>query len=509
MSAKTTGLHLANAATGDDIGQSSSEKDEKFKVRKTTAHVASERMALVQLPIEDNIGNGTAEETELTLDRMVLNLAAGRLVSVTGERADLPGAVVSEVVTISEVLHAGGFTTLFFESPGLQFTYIRKTVRLNANIAKATHGETVNEVLGSGSSADANQTFQLKRPPLTFTASSGETGAANSLEVRVNGVLWTEASSLIDQNAKSESYLVHITDDGKASVIFGDGEHGARLPSGVENVVATYRSGIGTSGMVGAGKLSLLMTRPLGISGVSNPLPASGAADPESRDSARTNAPLTVLAMGRIVSLQDAEDFSRAFAGIGKTRAKSLWRDGIEFVHLTIAAAAPIAGIDPAATALPDFRVDLNSPLGQNLSDAIDNAKEPSMRIRVDTYQPVYFDVKAKVLIAARYVWAMVEVAIRAALSTRFAFELRMFAQAVTAAEVISVIQSVEGVIFVDLDELHRFDQPLPVLPAGGVLVAGDIQWLESELEPGALAQLLLINPLGITLTQMTVEAAQ
>ena len=162
-------------------------------------------------------------------------------------------------------------------------------------------------------------------------------------------------------------------------------------------MTATYRTGIGAAGMVGADRITLMTMRPLGIRGVANPLAASGAADPESRDSARVNAPLTVLAMGRIVSLRDAEDFARAFAGIGKAHAAAIWHSGSRWVHVTIAAsvAAPVS--DGATTALPDFRVDLGSPLGRNLTTALETFKEPSMRLRLDTYQPLYFDVAAKV----------------------------------------------------------------------------------------------------------------
>lgn len=508
LSGKASGLSLANAGDGDELDQAS-EKDEKFKVRKTTAHVASERLVLSQLPIEDHIGAGSGEDTQLTLDRMVLNLSPGQHVAVTGERVDLPGAVVSEVVELTDIQHSGGFTTLFFKSPGLLFTYLRQTVKLNANVATATHGETVAEVLGSGSAAKANQSFQLKRPPLTFTASSDASGAKSSLELRVNGVLWEEARSLLQLDRHSEKYLLEITDEGKPWITFGDGEHGARLPTGSENVVAKYRTGIGASGMVGAGRVTLLMTQPLGIRGVTNPLSSSGAADPESRDGARSNAPLTVRALDRVVSLQDAEDFARAFAGVGKSRATALWRGGVRWVHLTLAAAAAIQGAGGGGTSLPDYRIDLNSTFAANLANAIDLAKEPSMNIRLDSYQPVYFDVKANILIDPRHLWADVESAIESHLTEAFSFAKRAFVQSVSRAEVSSTIQAVPGVIFVDLDELHRFDETSPLLPADGVLVANDVQWLDVEAEPGGLAQLLLINPLGIALTEIKEEAVQ
>jgi predicted phage baseplate assembly protein len=508
LSAKATGLKLATADTGTSLGNTTTDKSESFNVRRTTAHVGSDRLVLVQLPIETPIGAGTAEQYRLTLDRMVLNLTEGQPVAVTGERADLPGVSVSEVVILDGIEHAGGFTTLCFVSPGLRFTYVRKTVTLNANVVLATHGETVNEVLGSGDAAQPHQAFVLKKPPLTYTASSDPSGAESSLEVRVNRVAWEQAPRLFGLDATSERYAVRHDDDGRATVIFGDGVQGARLPTGAGNVAATYRSGIGLAGMVGAARLTLLMTRPLGIRGVTNPLPATGAADPESRDDARTNAPLTVLAMGRIVSLQDAEDFARAFAGIGKAQAVALWRNGVQWIHLTVASAAAVPSVDGTVTALSDHRVDPTAPLGRHLLDAIEQSREPSLRLRADTYQPVFFNVAAKVLIDPRFPWVDVETAITATLTDCFSFARRAFGQPVTQAEVIHAIQSVPGVVFVDVDALHRFDVA-PVAPPADVLPAGPVAWPDDHPEPTALAELLVINPLGIALTPLPPEAAR
>ena len=508
LSAKCTGLKLATADAGRALADNASDKSESFSLRKTTAHVASERLVLAQLPITTPLGKGTDEEHRLTLDRMVLNLAESQPIAVTGERADLPGVTVSEVVILDAVEHSGGFTTLLFKSPGLRFTYMRSTVTLSANVALATHGETVTEVLGNGDTGQPNQSFVLKKPPLTYIASSDPAGARSSLALRVNRALWAETPQLFGLDARAEAYILHRDDDGKTSIVFGDGVQGARLPTGVGNVTATYRSGIGLGGMVGADRLTLPLTRPLGIRDVSNPLPASGAADPESRDRARTNAPLTVLAMGRIVSLQDAEDFARAFAGIGKAHALALWRKGVQWAHLTVAGDAPVPSEDGTVTALSDHRVDATSPLGQHLVDAIERSREPSLRVRVDTYQPVFFNVSASVLIDPRYLWADVAAAITTALGAAFAFESRAFAQPVTKAEVIRVVQSAPGVVFVAVDAFHRFDQPA-VSPPPDLLTAGTVGWPEDRPAPVALAELLVVNPLGIALTPLPPEAVQ
>src|SRR5262249_1665231 len=152
-----------------------------------------------------------------------------------------------------------------------------------------------------------------------------------------------------------------------------------RLPSGTHNVVATYRSGIGLAGQVDADTLTLLQTRPLGVRGVTNPLRASGAADPEDRDSARRNAPRTVLTLDRIVLLQDHEDFAAAFAGIGKAQATLLWTGQTRLVSITVAA----ANGDP---------VDSAGALYGNLVAAIGAKRDPAHVFRVTSYQPVFFE---------------------------------------------------------------------------------------------------------------------
>src|SRR6185503_3833453 len=148
--------------------------------------------------------------------------------------------------------HSLGFTTLLLKPPGLERSYVRKTVTMNANVVPATHGESVRPEIGGGDGTLANQRFALRRPPLTYVSDPSPSGAKSTLEVRVDGVRWEEAPVLYGAGPRSRSYIVRRSDDNVASVIFGDGEQGARPPTGTENVVATYRFGIGLAGMLDA-----------------------------------------------------------------------------------------------------------------------------------------------------------------------------------------------------------------------------------------------------------------
>jgi predicted phage baseplate assembly protein len=346
----------------------------------------------------------------------------------------------------------------------------------------------VSEVLGSGDGSRANQQFTLKRPPLTYVSAATETGTETTLEVRVNDLLWSEVAAFNDAGPESQVYTVRQGDDGIATVQFGDGIRGARLPTGSANVTATYRTGIGPAGEVGVGTLSLLQSRPLGLKEVTNPVAATGAAAPEALEDARGNAPRTVLTLGRIVSLKDFEDFARAFGGIGKARAVALWSGERQVIHLTIAAAT-------------GGGVATDSDVYGNLVSAIDRYREGSERVRVESYAPRTFRLDAAVIVDPVYVAAAVLADADAALRAAFAFAARDFAQPVTGAEVISVIQAVPGIVAVDLDRLDLVGQAAGTgLPAARVLPSRTTRFSGTTTLP---SELLLLDDHGVTLREV------
>ena len=215
-----------------------------------------------------------------------------------------------------------------------------------------------------------------------------------------------------------------------------------------------YRTGIGKPGNAKAEQISLLVTRPLGAKSVINPLAASGGADRESRDQARRNAPLAVMALDRLISVQDYADFTRTFAGIGKAAATHLSNGQRQLVHVTI------AGAD-------DIPIDENSDLYKNLLQALRNSGDPYQPFKVDARELRLLVIAANVSINADYIWEKVEPQIRAALLDTFSFERRELGQSAFLSEVIAAIQAVPGVVYADIDTFGDIREKKPDLVSG------------------------------------------
>ena len=96
----------------------------------------------------------------------------------------------------------------------------------------ATAGQSVSEILGSGSASTPNQRFTLKQSPLTFVQAATPTGSASTLEVVINGATWTQVPSLYGESPSAAVYATLNQRGGSTEVLTGDGVEGALLPTG-------------------------------------------------------------------------------------------------------------------------------------------------------------------------------------------------------------------------------------------------------------------------------------
>lgn len=391
--------------------------------------------------------------SELELAVRVDGLQPGQWLIVAGERVDIldanavpvPGVRAAELAMIGSVNHqpheaSPGDTlhTLLGLAKPLNYSYERASVTVYGNVVKASHGETLNETLGSGDASSAGQRFALKRGPLTFVPAPTVAGVEGSEVIRVNGRRYSRVESLLDAEPTAHAYQLDVDAGGAGTLTFG----GARLPSGQQNVRAVYRVGIGVAGNALAKQISLLTTRPLGVSGVVNPLRASGGADRDGPERIRRNAPLAARALGplaRCVSVDDYAALARRFAGIGQAVAVKL-RDGAEqVVHVTV------AGVD-------DIPLEPAGELLENLRSTFTKYGDPSYPVEIAIRELKVLMLQAKVTIEADASWDFVEPVLRRRLLDAFGLEQRRLGQSAYLSEVIAVMQRTAGVAWVDVD---------------------------------------------------------
>lgn len=453
ISGKTTHLKLSG-----EWWDANNTTTEMATLRGTLVFAQSEKLDLVEEPIVTDV-----DSQEIELANLYNELKSGRWIILRGERADIPGVSgvnASELMMISGLRHDYDpnlpgdktHTTLVMATKPAH-VYKRETVKILGNVVKATHGETRNETLGSGDGSQAFQTFVLKQPPLTFTPAPTAKGVDSTLKVYVNDVEWPETGTLAGTRPTDRIFVTKTDNESRTSVIFGNGREGARLPSGVENVKAIYRNGIGKPGNVQPEQISLLLSKPLGVKSVINPLRASGGADREDIDLARENAPLALMALDRLVSLQDYADFTRTFAGIGKADARKLSDGYRELIHLTI------AGTD-------DIPIDPISDLYANLLAALRSLGSQDQTIIVDSRELITLVLSARIRLINGYLWDPVFTAIRKKILDTFGFQKRHLIQPALLCEVISAIQNTPGVLYVDVDAFGGIPEKKSI-PAG------------------------------------------
>jgi uncharacterized phage protein gp47/JayE len=435
----------------------------------------------------------------------VAALPAGRELLVTGTvyGTDRPAG---ELVRVA----AGDETSVALVTP-LRQRYEPRSVAVLANVVSATHGETTTgEVLGSGDSTVGHQSFRLATAPLSYLPAATDTGDEPALQLSVGGVPWRPVPDLLQAGPADEVYVVRPDGAGGTEVVLGDGEHGARARTGTDNVVATYRHGIGTSGNVPADALNLLQTRPLGVQTVTNPLPATGGEGPEDAAGVRRRLGHRVVTLGRLVSAADVEHFAAAFAGIAEAQAVVLTAPGGPVLHLTV------AGTDGRP-------IPTGSALHTALVAAIEARRATGRPLVVDTFRPVTFTAAALLVPApattpGRPVTtgsigtgipssagpsgaqaapadpAALATAARAALAGAFAVGTGRLGTPVRRGAVVALLQGLPGVAAVRLGALHRDDDPAGGTPA--LLPAARATWRAAGPVP---AELLLPSTMTLT----------
>lgn len=427
--------------------------------RQVTVMGVAEPVTLTEAPDDSLVDTET-----LVVTGDASAMAAGRSVILAGT---VSGVHKSEVVTIRAVSAQPGDRTKLELTAAPTHPYDRATAVIFGNVAHATHGETVQQILGSGDARTPFQTYQLRQGPLTFVPADNPHGAESTLEVQVDGLQWKERVSAYQAGTTDRIFTTRDEPDGTESVVFGDGVNGIRPATGSNNVRTRYRKGIGAAGNLRVDQLSQALDRPLGLKAVTNPLAAVGGVDAEPQSQARKSIPRRVRTLGRAVSLLDYADFALAFPGIDKASVVVLpLREGRSIV----VSVAREDGSAPDPTTI------------ERLGKAMTLGGDRYVRTHVLPARLAWFRLGPRIKVDPDRERDTVFAAVEATLRATFSAQARDIGSAVHASRVIAVAASVVGVVAVDLDSLHRSTaislqsrlvaEPAGVGPAGTPIAA-------------------------------------
>ena len=161
--------------------------------------------------------------------------------------------------------------------------------------------------------------------------------ALPAIVLKDNGSTWHPRRDLLGSPHNALDFVVEIQNDLTPQLRFGDGIL-ASEPIG--HLKATYRTGNGSGGNVGAEAIANVVSTPAlpltGIKNVRNPLPAQGGVDPETLDEVRSFAPWAFRTQERAVTEADYAEVAQRQPEVAKAQATLRWTGSWYTMFVTV-----------------------------------------------------------------------------------------------------------------------------------------------------------------------------
>ena len=188
-------------------------------------------------------------------------------------------------------------------------------------------GETItNEVLGTGTDTKDLRFEMYYYPVIHDSVRVFVTDYAGTTE-------WTQVDNFISSDSSSKHYTLTLSEEGIATIKFGNGISGM-IPDSIEDgIFVTYRIGGGITGNVGVNTINQMPQKPAFIKRTFNPYePLEKGTDTESVDKVRVKAPANLGTKYGIVTLTDYKNLALGNSSV--LRANS---ELIDDVKVTVA----------------------------------------------------------------------------------------------------------------------------------------------------------------------------
>ena len=373
-------------------------------------------------------------------------------VTLTFQNSTASPITLPALTQVATSLVSNGTTTQVVFETNSALTVPAKSGATNGSATVvATQGQTVsNEIIGI-SDGTPSQTYAL-----------ANTSVINgTVNVTINGVAYQSVQYLIDSNGYDPVFSTNTDADGITYVTFGDSVSGRVPPNGAQ-IYATYRVGGGVIGNVASNTIKYVInvpsgTIPAGLTvsnqdiSVSGDGAATGGADAESTDSIRINAPKSIRAINRAVSLSDYSYIAVQVSGVAKAIATA---DVYTSVTLYLAPAGDPGVASDNVTPTSVF----NNLTPNVLSSLIDKAPaNTTITFQPPKYVGAYLVVN--ITVAPQYKQSSVVSNVTSAINNLFYIDNVIFNDTIAVSDVYQTISSVDGVAYQQIQKLVRADQ--------------------------------------------------
>ncbi|HKS24972.1 MAG TPA: putative baseplate assembly protein, partial [Thermoanaerobaculia bacterium] len=272
---------------------------------------------------------------------------------------------------------------------------------------------------------------------------------------------WRPRADLLDSGADDADFVAEVDDDGFAHLRFGDGDAGRAIDAGMSFLV-TYRTGNGRTGLVGPETIVHAVFRRHfnnGIVAVRNPLPSSGAVDPESVADVKVLAPTAYRRQfERAVT---AEDYAMLAQYLRFPRRDPRVQSAAGDLRWTGSWYEAGVAVDPFGTS------ELDPALQSSVSGSLHRVRRMGHALRIGAAAAVPLRVELDLCVKPEYLRAHVVDAVRKALGSAvlrdgsrgfFHPDNLTFGEAVYVSRIVAATMAVDGVAEVEVVRLERLD---------------------------------------------------
>jgi len=251
----------------------------------------------------------------------------------------------------------------------------RSTIR--GNLVEVIQGVVETTTLGSsdGTTPSLRLPLQNRQPLLHRVDPDG--APTPDITVWVGGQRWNRVLDFTGQAPTSRVWRLDIDADGRASVVFGDGMHGAIPPAGRDTITAAARLGDGSAGNLAAGAITKLVSGNLAVKATTNITPSAGGSAGDDPPAARDKAFAHTLPSERVVSAGDCVRAAIGESGVINAALDPTAPDGT--VRLVVAMA------DRRVPSPADL-----AAIAQQVGDAMPAAARVSLEVVPAIQTPVY-----------------------------------------------------------------------------------------------------------------------